>query len=74
MARITPQAHLHNLGQKTKFEHYKTYKELKKDLPKLIKENEEVVVYRSRRGEWGEWFEYWTLTDGKPTISKQGWS
>ena len=74
MARITPQIHLHNEGQKTKFEFYKTYRELKKDLPKFIRENDEVVVYRSRRGQWGEWFEYWTLINGKLEITKQGWS
>jgi hypothetical protein len=33
-----------------------------------------VFVVRSRRGEWGEWFEHWELINGKPTIVKKGWS
>jgi len=32
-----------------------------------------VNVYRERRGEWGEWFEHWSLINGKPTIIKEGW-
>lgn len=32
-------------------------------------------VVRSRRGEWGEWFEHWFMDDsGKPMIVKEGWS
>ncbi len=34
---------------------------------------DEVFVTRSRRGEWGEWFEKWVLINGKPTIIKKGW-
>jgi len=54
---------------------YPTYKELKKNLLKHLQENLEptVSVYRSRRGEWGEWFEHWMLVGGKPQIIKQGW-
>jgi len=54
---------------------YKTYRELKKNLKRHLEENYEdnVHVSRSRRGEWGEWFEIWTLRDGKPVIIKQGW-
>jgi len=54
---------------------YATYKELKKNLKKHLEENVEatVPVSRSRRGEWGEWFENWQLIDGKPQIVKQGW-
>jgi hypothetical protein len=73
MAHITPQIHLHKVGEKTKFEFYKTYRELKKDLAKFVKDYDEVVVYRSRRGEWGEWFEYWGLSNGKLEITKKGW-
>lgn len=53
----------------------KTYKELKRSLHDLLKEsdNNEARVCRSRRGEWGEWFEYWSLIDNVPTITKQGW-
>lgn len=32
-----------------------------------------VRVYRSRRGEWGEWFEHWQLVNGKPKVIKEGW-
>ena len=54
---------------------YPTYKELKKNLMKHLLENLEnqVAVCRSKRGEWGEWFENWTLVNGNPQIVKQGW-
>lgn len=54
---------------------FDTYKELKKELPTLLKESREsqLRVSRSRRGEWGEWFEVWELVGGKPEIVKQGW-
>lgn len=54
---------------------YKTYAELKKNLKNHLLENleAEVHVSRSRRGEWGEWFEVWTLRGDKPVITKQGW-
>jgi hypothetical protein len=54
---------------------YPTYRELKKNLKKHLQENIEaqICVSRSRKGEWGEWFENWTLVNGKPTIVKEGW-
>ena len=54
---------------------YKTYRELKKDLRGAIEmsRDNEVTVSRSRRGEWGEWFERWSIIQGKPKITKQGW-
>ena len=54
---------------------FKNYKELKKNLVSLLKEDREniVTVYRQRRGEWGEWFEKWGLLDGKPVKLKEGW-
>ena len=55
---------------------YKTYALLKKDLRKLIEStpDNQVMVSRSRRGEWGEWFEYWRIcSNGKLVIFKQGW-
>ena len=57
------------------FIRYPTYKELKKNLMKHLLENLEpqVAVSRSRRGDWGEWFENWELVGGKPKIVKQGW-
>lgn len=54
---------------------YKTYRELRKNLMQHLLENLEnqVAVSRTKRGEWGEWFENWKLIDGKPQIVKQGW-
>lgn len=56
---------------------FKTYTELKKALKDYILhthiDENPVFVTRSRRGEWGEWFERWALVDGKPKIIKQGW-
>jgi len=55
---------------------FKTYAELKSNLKSLIEESpdKEITVFRSRRGEWGEWFEYWKFNSKrKPVITKQGW-
>jgi hypothetical protein len=38
-----------------------------------VSDNNEVSVYRHRRGEWGEWFEKWAMINGRPQIWKQGW-
>jgi hypothetical protein len=70
-------------GTKSKMltKHYKTYRELKKDLPRLLamaycpEEDENTVfVVRGKRGQWGEWCETWGYRNGVPTIIKQGWS
>lgn len=56
---------------------FKTYSELLKNMKKFCENNideDGVFVVRSRRGEWGEWFERWNLVNGKPTIIKEGWS
>jgi len=54
---------------------YSTYTKIKRDIKKLLHEsaNNEIYVSRSKRGEWGEWFEYWSMFNGKPVITKQGW-
>lgn len=56
---------------------FKTYAELKKALKEYILHShiasDRVFVTRSRRGEWGEWFEKWELVDGKPKITQKGW-
>lgn len=54
---------------------FNTYAELKKHLKEMLSEsiNDVVSVSRSRRGEWGEWFEKWEMVNGKPTITNQGW-
>ena len=61
-----------------KTERFKTYAELKKALKDYILDNhigeDEVFVTRSRRGEWGEWYEHWGKVNGKPTIIRQGWN
>ena len=60
-----------------KTERFKTYTELKKALKDYILDNhigeDPVFVSRSRRGEWGEWFEKWVKVNGEPKIIKQGW-
>ncbi len=58
-----------------------TYRELKKLIPEhLLRANSpysehdrDVTVTRYRRGEWGQWFEVWTLVYGKTKLIKQGW-
>lgn len=53
-----------------------TYRELLRVVKKSLKakESDTVHIYRSKRGEWGEWFEIWQLICGVPEIIKQGWS
>lgn len=59
-------------GQTTSFS---TYRELKNNMKLLLKRSYDnsVFVSRSKRGEWGEWFEYWAMSNCKPVITKQGW-
>ena len=62
---------------KSETHRYDTYRELKKDIKKHCErciEVEGVYVVRSRRGSWGEYFEYWKLdNNGKPYIDREGW-
>jgi hypothetical protein len=54
----------------------KTYAEVRRKMAEYLDEsqNREVYVSRSRRGQWGEWFEYWGFNaERKPVITKQGW-
>jgi hypothetical protein len=55
---------------------YKTYRKLKADLKRLMKEYSvnECTVYRSLRGEWGERWEHWHLQGKKLVLGKDGWS
>jgi len=55
---------------------YPTYAKLKRSMRALLNASfdEFVFVVRSKRGEWGEWFEHWTMENGEPTIIKEGWS
>jgi hypothetical protein len=55
---------------------YKDYTTLKKNLIKLINKSWDrtVCVTRTRRGEWGQWFERWVLNEnGKPYKTKETW-
>ncbi len=55
---------------------FDTYRELKKALPSILEESQDVYVSvsRSRRGEWGEWFENWQFNgERKPVIIQDGW-
>ena len=62
---------------KCEWRFFPTYRELKKNIKNLIEENtdedNEITIFRSRRGEWGEWHEKWTLRNGKPHKFKEGW-
>ena len=61
--------------QRNKVVQFKTHRDLKKNLKKWIgiSSDDEAYVYRSRRGEWGEWFEVWTISNNKLKLLKQGW-
>lgn len=54
---------------------YPTYAKLKRALKAMLNASFDEMVYvsRSRRGEWGEWFEHWTLENGRPKKIKEGW-
>ena len=54
---------------------FDTYAKLRRELKEMLESSDDntVIVFRSRRGEWGEWFENWSLVNGKPKIVKQGW-
>ena len=56
---------------------FPTYRKLKYSLKAILNKSEfgHASVVRSKRGEWGEWFEHWTLLDnGKCSIGKEGWN
>jgi len=54
---------------------FKTYTELKRNIHGILERNSdsEITVTRTKRGEWGQWFEKWKLIGNKPTIVKSGW-
>jgi hypothetical protein len=68
---------MNSYGKKNRYQtiQYPTYRELKKNLKKHLEENIEntISVSRSKRGEWGEWYEIWKLVNGNPIIVKEGW-
>lgn len=53
----------------------RTYKEVKRRMNAFMLNSfdENVSVFRKRRGQWGEWFENWSRIGGKCEIVKQGW-
>jgi len=55
---------------------YPTYTKLKKNMINMLNDScdESVTVTRSKRGQFGEYYEHWTLINGEPTIIKQGWN
>jgi hypothetical protein len=58
------------------YNEFPTYKALLKSLPEAIRKSpsKEVCIFRSKRGEFGEWFEYWSLdTNGRLVMGKSGW-
>ena len=59
------------------YEELPTYRKVRSRVINVLKHEQpiggQVSVSRSRRGEWGEWFEHWELVNNKPKIVKQGW-
>ena len=53
----------------------RTYKEVKRRMNAFMLNSfdENVNVFRSRRGQWGEWYENWSKIGGKCQIIKEGW-
>jgi hypothetical protein len=71
MARMNkPYVAIDNSG-----ETFPTYANVLKNLKDLLQRSnsKEVTIFRSRRGEWGEWFEKWMLRGNKPFKFKEGW-
>jgi hypothetical protein len=53
----------------------RTYKEVKRRMNAFMLNSfdENVSVFRKRRGQWGEWYENWTKVGNKCQIIKEGW-
>jgi len=62
-------------GINIEIKEFPTYVEFKRNLKQLIENSHEkkITVYRSRRGEWGEWFEKWKMLGDKPIKIDEGW-
>jgi hypothetical protein len=76
MAKFKPGFWYKTKDSKSEWVEYSTYAELRSNLKKHLDESPEpyISVYRSRRGEFGEWYEHWALSvDGRPKIIKSGW-
>ena len=71
-----PTVNFYTNGRGDNFNKYfRTYKEVKRKMTEFIEASYDgqVNVYRSRRGEWGEWFEHWEKIGKKKVIVKEGW-
>lgn len=84
MAQFRPQfsitrtqynSHLFDYNEYHKYFVFPTYRELKQKMVSIMKEYkvDEICVSRSRRGEWGEWFEYWNRHGDKLVKGREGW-
>lgn len=80
MAYFRPQAngYITKFGKETLVSEFSetTYRKVLSAVKsELIKRTAEFVyIYRSRRGEWGEWVELWRLVNNRPTKIKEFWS
>jgi hypothetical protein len=54
---------------------FPTYRELLKALPEYFKTSceDEIHVFRQRRGSWGEWYSIHVMDGKKCKIIKEGW-
>lgn len=59
----------------SKIVHVRTYKEVKRRMNAFMLKSfdENVSVFRSRRGQFGEWYENWSKVGSKCQIIKEGW-
>lgn len=76
MSNFKPSICITNKDHEHVWRTFKTYAELKKNLVQALCDTIEdhVLVSRSRRGEWGEWFEHWRLDyRSKPIKINEGW-
>lgn len=70
-----PTIHYKNENMVDVWKTFNTYREVKSKMKAFMNDSfdENVWVYRKRRGEWGEWFEHWARIGTKCEIYKQGW-
>jgi hypothetical protein len=75
MPNFKPSIRINNRNFTASYRTFNTHKELKRNLLQALQDSydHEVSVSRSRRGNWGEWFETWELNNGNPRIIRQGW-
>ena len=75
MAKFKPGCWIRNNSGPAVYMEFIDYRILKRSMVDLFNEHvgNEITVSRSKRGEWGEYFEIWSLVNGKPKIIKEGW-